>query len=217
MSLDKKLVKTDERKTNMARKKAVKKPEAAEKIIIPAITISTLSVKITGDSPLICHKWSEKAKQEMRDKQMKKAKAPKEAKDPDQCFRDSLYEHPDGGYGFPAIAFKASAVQACSHIDGVTKVLARGAFHIDCELVKINGTPTMREDMVKIGNGIADLRYRGEFKQWSTEFQIRFNPNILSKEQILNLFNMAGFSCGIGEWRPQRDGSFGMFHVDMAG
>ena len=187
----------------MASGKTVKKPKAVEKISIPAATIATLTIKIISDSPLISHKWSDRA--------------PHVAKDPEQCFKDSLYEHPDGGYGFPAIAFKASAVQACAHIKGITKVLARGAFCIACELVKIDGTPAMREDRVKINNGIVDFFYRGEFKKWSTEFQIHFNPNIISKEQILNLFNMAGFSCGVGDMRPQMDGNFGMFHVDMAG
>jgi hypothetical protein len=29
----------------------------------------------------------------------------------------------------------------------------------------------------------------------------------------VNLFNVAGFAVGVGEWRPERDGSNGMFHV----
>jgi hypothetical protein len=33
-------------------------------------------------------------------------------------------------------------------------------------------------------------------------------------EQIVNLFNIGGFACGVGEWRPGKDGSNGMFHVE---
>lgn len=175
--------------------------------------IGQLKISLIGDSPLICHAWSKKAKQEMLDKQMKRAKTAKAAKDPERDFRESLYNHPDGGYGFPVVAFKAAAVDACSHVSGVTKVEARGAFHINGEFVKIKGTPTMREDMVRIGMGTADIRFRGEFKQWSTEFVVRYNSNVLSGEQIVNLFNTAGFAIGVGEWRPQKDGSYGMFHV----
>lgn len=36
-------------------------------------------------------------------------------------------------------------------------------------------------------------------------------------EQIVNLFNVAGFACGVGEWRPSKDGSFGTFHVESIG
>jgi hypothetical protein len=71
----------------------------------------------------------------------------------------------------------------------------------------------MREDMVRVGMGSADLRYRGEFKEWKTTFSIRFNKNVLSIEQIVLLFNTAGFAIGVGEWRPEKNGSHGMFHV----
>jgi hypothetical protein len=182
-------------------------------ITLPALNIQMLQLRLVGDSPLICHAWSEKAKRQMLDTQMKKAKQAKAAKDPDADFRESLYPHPDGGFGFPAVAFKAAAVDACSSIEGVTKVEARGAFHIMGDLVKINGTPTPREDMVRVGMGSADIRYRGEFREWSADIALRYNTNVLSPEQIANLFNTAGFAVGVGEWRPQRDGSFGMFHV----
>jgi hypothetical protein len=29
----------------------------------------------------------------------------------------------------------------------------------------------------------------------------------------VNLFNTAGFGVGIGEWRSEKDGQHGMFHV----
>lgn len=55
-----------------------------------------------------CHAWSEKAKRQMLDKQMKKAQSAKEAKSPEQDYHDSLYHLEGGGYGFPAVAFKAA-------------------------------------------------------------------------------------------------------------
>jgi hypothetical protein len=190
-----------------------KKAEVAQTITLPALNIRTANLTLVGDSALICHKWSEKAKREMLDKQMKKAKQAKLAKDPQQDYIDSMYPHPDGGWGFPSVAFKAAAVDACSHVANMTKVEARGAFHIDGELVKIQGEPQPREDMVRIAMGTADIRYRGEFKEWRTSFDIRFNVNVITIEQIANLFNTAGFAIGVGEWRPQKDGSYGMFHV----
>lgn len=188
-----------------------------DSINLPPLEIEVITVKLVGDSPLISHAWSEKSKKEMRDKQMKKAKSAKEAKDPEREFRESLYLHPDGGYGFPSIAFKMAAVDACSHVGDITKVLARGAFHVIGEFVKIEGEPTMREDMVRIGMGTADLRYRGEFKTWSASLKVRYNKRVLSSEQIVNLFNTGGFAIGIGEWRPQKDGAFGMYHVEIEG
>ena len=187
-------------------------------IELPKMDIQFLDIPIVGDSPLICHAWSAKAKKEMLDKQMKKAKGARQAKSPEQDFEESLYPMEGGGYGFPSVAFKAAAVASCRAIEGVTMTLARGAFHVMGELVPIKGTPTPREDMVRVGMGTADIRYRGEFKEWSAVLPVRFNANVLSAEQIVNLFNTAGFHVGVGEWRPGKSGGgYGMFHVAAEG
>ena len=114
-----------------------------ESVTIPALDIKVIRMNLVGDSPLISHRWDDKAKKEMLDKQMKKAKQGKKAKNPEQDFFASLYwldgmpSNPtkakltEAEFGFPTVAFKAAAVNACSHVDGLTKVLARGAFHIN--------------------------------------------------------------------------------------
>ncbi len=71
----------------------------------------------------------------------------------------------------------------------------------------------MREDMVRIGMGTADIRYRGQFWPWYVIITVRHNANVLSAGQIMNLFNTAGFGVGVGEWRSEKDGQHGMFHV----
>ena len=186
-------------------------------VTLPPLQIETVNVTLIGDTPLIVHRWSEKAKKQMLDKQMKKASAGKEAKDPERDFRESLYVLEDGTYGFPIIGFKAAAVTACTSIGSMTKVAARQAFHVDGEFAVIEGDePQMREDMVRVGMGTADIRYRGEFKNWWTTISVKFNANVMSAEQILNLMQTAGFAVGVGEWRPEKDGQFGRFHVASA-
>lgn len=207
---------------------ATKKATANENmVVIPEIELKTMKIKVVGDSPLIVHAWSEKAKKMMLDKQMKKASTGKEAKDPWMDYCESMYwldgmpEYPtqedidNARFGFPACAFKASAVDA-GYQQGILakKTTARGGFHILGDMVEIKGCkPNMREDMVRIGQGTADIRYRAEFKEWEAELTIRFNPKVFSAEQIVNLLNYGGFANGVGEWRPEKDGSFGCFHV----
>jgi len=199
-------------------------------IELPKLDIKLMEVTIIGDSPLIVHAWSVKAKREMLDKQLKKAKGAREAKDPKADFEASLYRLADGGFGFPSVGFKNAAVTACTSVAGITKIAARQAFHILGEDVDIEGAfegtkarnnlvrikggePAMREDMVRVGMGTADLRYRGEFADWYARLLIRYNGNVLSESQILNILNVAGFAVGVGEWRPEKDGMSGMFHV----
>lgn len=236
---------------------AIKKTE--EHISIPAIDIRHATIKVVGDSPLIMHKWSEKAKKEILDKQMKKAKSKgHDAKDPVRDFIDSMYwlegepvEKTEEGFadaikngarfGFPSVAFKAAAV-AAGFRSKVTKdkVTMNGAFHINPELIEIknwevspvagsiddsdekeefdgryiNKAPSIREDMVRVGMGVADIRYRGMFENWSAVIPIKYNAGVVSLEQLVNLFNLGGFACGLGEWRIEKGGSFGSFHVE---
>jgi len=200
-------------------------------IELPPLNIQTLKVTLIGDSPLIVHAWSPKALKQMADKQQKKASAGREAKDPWADFCGSMYwlsERPEkpteedvesARFGFPAIAFKAAAVTACTSIGGVTKVAARQAFHVEGEMVEIKSAepPSMREDVTRVGMGVADLRYRGEWQKWSVELLVKFNGNLMSAEQVVSLFDTAGFAVGVGEWRPERDGPYGRFHVARDG
>ena len=205
-----------------------KKEEMQPRIMVPAIGKQMATIHIVGDSSLIVHAWSEKAKRMMLEKQLKKAKAGREVRVPWQEYCDSLYwltekpEKPtpedfeDARFGFPATAFKACAIDAAYQLGAIDKkTTARGAFHIPDDLVEIKGTPTMREDMVRLG-GItspADLRYRGEFLEWEADIIVEFAPMSISLEQIANMFNLGGFAVGVGEWRPSKDGGHGRFHV----
>lgn len=185
---------------------------ASSTIELPALRIETVQLMLVGDSPLIVHAWSEKAKRQMLDKQMKKATKAKEAKDPEADYEACFYRTATGAYGFPAIGVKAAMVSACRFADAKMTV-ARGAFHIDAEMLEVFGEPRPREDMVRVGMGTADIRYRPEFVDWRMPVAIKFNAAAMSAEQIANLLNIAGFGVGIGEWRPEKNGSYGRFHV----
>lgn len=214
-----------------------KKNEAAI-IEIKPINIVTTTVRIAGDTQLIMHRWSEKAKRMILEKQMKKTKSSaKEAKNPIEDFIESIYwmegkpsEYTEEAFdeacrngarfGFPVTAIKQATISS-AYRNGITKDMAslRGAFFIAGEgselLAEVKGCmPTMREDMVRVGMGVADIRFRGEFSNWYMDLQVSYNANgAYTLDQIINLINVGGFSCGIGEWRPEKDGNYGMYHV----
>lgn len=195
----------------------------AEIQLLPLLLVK-VDLRVVGTTPLICHRWSVKAREMMLAKQQQKALNKPGMRVPEAEYLDSLYPMPggnaiDGPWGFKAIAFKAAAVTACTSIGGISKVAARQAFHIDGigdeQLVAIEGAPQCREDMVRIGMGTADLRYRGQFTEWSVILPITYNKSVISREQLVNLFNTAGFAVGVGEWRPEKDGTNGRFFANI--
>lgn len=201
---------------------------------IPQLKMETAVIHVVGDTPLIVHKWSEKAKKEIRDKQMKKASTKKEAKDPVADFIDTLYwldgepeEKTQEGFekalaagarfGFPATGFKQCAIMGAYRLGADIKTtVAKAAIIIPCEYIEIKGKAvTMREDMVKVGgiSKVADIRYRAQIEDWEADIPVKYVSSVLSLEQVINLFNLGGFACGVGEWRNEKNGVFGSFHV----
>ena len=82
-----------------------------------------------------------------------------------------------------------------------------------CEI--ISDPPVMREDMVRVGMGTPDIRYRGEFQNWSINLTIQYNKNgQYSASDILNIIQAGGYACGIGEWRVEKDGMNGSYHIE---
>lgn len=183
---------------------------AAERILVPII----------GTSPLIIHRFSEKAKRQMLDT-MQGRKTPKTARDPQADYEAALYKYKDGGYGFPIIAFKAATVGGARFYSGVTMtalrqfMFFRGEPGVDGQgLARITGEPRMREDVVRVGRGGADLRYRPEFPEWSTTLEVVYVTSALTRGSVLSLIDAGGMGVGVGEWRPEKDGDFGTYRVD---
>lgn len=174
-------------------------------------------IEVKGTAPLIVHAWSSKAKQMILDKQQGRKPA-KELKDPQADYEASMYRLPDGGHGFPVLGFKAATVGGARYFNGVTMTQMRQAmFFIGDssapDLVRLKcSDPMMREDMVRVGMGTADIRYRAEYRDWGAVLQIQYVPSVISLDSIVALVDAGGMG-GIGEWRPERDGAFGTYEV----
>lgn len=183
--------------------------------ILPEIKLKRLGMILVGKTPLITHAWGPKALEQMRTKQQKGAKMAKAAKDPNADFEAAKYRNAKGEECVRAAFFKNAIVSACRYSDDLKMTLIRGALFVEGDLLPIKGNKSvMREDTVRVGMGTADLRYRPEYRDWSVDIVVEFNANSLSAAQVVNLVRLAGFSVGICEWRPEKNGDFGRFDVD---
>ena len=182
-------------------------------------SIREVTVPIIGISPLIIHAWSVKAMREIADKQAGKAKNKKhDIRVPEEDYENAKHKSPQGWEGFPAAGFKAAMIRGAKMI-GLEMKTTQTAFFVkaddeETQLVKIEGTPRMRTDMVRVGMGSADIRYRPEYPEWSANLTIEFNSGIVSLDQIYQLIKAAGYGCGIGEMRPEKGKfNFGRFKL----
>lgn len=189
-------------------------------IQIDKIGAETIRVPILGTTPLIVHRFSEKAKRQMLDN-MQGRKSPKEPKNPDAEYQAAFYRLKDGNPGFPVIAFKAATVGGARFYSGVTMTALKQFIFLQGEvgddgraLCRIEGEPRMREDVVTVGRGGTDLRYRPEFPEWSTTLDVTYVTSALTRGSVLSLIDAGGMGVGVGEWRPEKDGDFGTYRID---
>lgn len=172
-------------------------------------SIRQVTIPIIGISPLIVHAWSEKSKKMISDKQAGKAKNKKhEIRQPEEEYQDAKHISVSGWEGFPAAGFKAAMIRGAKMIGMVMKDTQTAFFiNAECEetqLVRIHGESRMRTDMVRVGMGSSDIRYRPEYPDWYAELNIEFNSGIVSIDQIHQLVKAAGYGCGVGEMRPEK-------------
>ena len=228
------------------------KAAKTEEISIRSFEQKTTKIRIVGDSPLIIHNWSEKAKKEMLDAQTGKGKTKKKPckmpfddfaracywitpmptetiKDPcngeeREVVTEELFDKAikDGAkFGIKTISFKLAGNSTAYRMGWVKNQMGlRGAYFLGSEfgeLAEIKGCiPMMREDPVKVGMGSSDLRYRPIFENWYCDLDLHLNTGFgFSFDDIINAINAGGAGCGVGEWRPEKDGPFGTYHVEI--
>jgi len=175
---------------------------------------------IKGISPLIQHAWSEKGLAQMRKTAAERKKTPKVPRDPESEFKNATHRTDEGGYGIPILAFKAALISAAHKDYGLEKTTVRKALFVPCSdsgmIVPMEcAEPIMREDIVRIGMNQTDLRYRPEFTTWRVHIRAQVDKELLSTGDVVNLVGRAGFSIGIGEWRPEKGGENGRFELDL--
>ena len=189
-------------------------------IEIPRIKKERVRITIVGLSPLMVNNFSEKSRKEIDDKQQKKAAKARDGRNPAKEYDAAFYHmSKKGKYGMPAAGLRNAAVSACRFVEGVSMTVAKGCLFVleqENGLVEIKGKPTMDERIVRVGtfgNKKPMTRYRPRWDKWECTFEVLYASDTISSEQLLNLFDKAGFHVGLCEYRPEKSGNCGMFEV----
>jgi hypothetical protein len=203
-------------------KKASKEEKLSESAIeLKPLQIETIIVPIIGITPVIPHKWSEKAKRLMLDAQQGNKTKQRDPKVPETDAEAATYRLPDGRPGLPAVSFKGAIVAGCRFFTGITLTQMKMCIFVEGEgadqLIPIEGEALLREDTVRNASGVADLRYRYQFWPWSVMLPVRYHSSIISRKSLFALID-AGGNAGVGDWRPSSPrsttGTYGRFQID---
>lgn len=85
-------------------------------------------------------------------------------------------------------------------------------------LVRILGPePEQWVAPVRNATGVMDLRSRPRWNTWGASVTVRFDADVFTLDDVVNLFARIGAQVGVGEGRPFSKNScglgFGLFHI----
>ena len=200
----------------------MEKPIETKAIEIKAPRFQIVELDIQGTAPLVIHKFSAKAREQIIATQkagsQAKGKRAREPKNFDEVYMGAFHVSKDGWYGVPAGAFRNGMISACrtvgykmTHAKLAVFVLADGIEGDDgTPLVRIEGEPKKHTTYARNDNGSVDIRVRPMWETWSMKVRIRFDADMFSAEDVANLMMRVGMQGGIGEGRPDSKNSAGM-------
>ena len=204
-----------------------------KRVEISAPNFQTGVFRIIGTAPYLQHKFSNRPKQEIKEKQMAGSTAKKNkqkvAKDFNACYEESKYVGTDGTNGIPATAFRNAFIRACKLV-GYEMTMAKMSVFVEADtydqddgtpLVNfVKGKPKMHEGIVRIQQTM-DLRVRAMWREgWEMDLRVKWDADQFTIDDISNLIMRAGLQVGVGEGRPFSKASagcgFGTFELKGA-
>ncbi|MEK9724888.1 MAG: hypothetical protein VW405_15580 [Rhodospirillaceae bacterium] len=205
--------------------------KTTQAILITPPDIRLARFRIRGTAPLVLHRFSVKAKEQIKATQEQgssaKSRKNREAKDFDSLYRDAQYFLDDGSNGIAAPAFRSAMISA-ARVAGFVMTRAKLSVFVEPDgfdvldgtpLVRITkGAPEKYTTHARNESGVIDIRCRPMWRDgWEAVLTVRHDAGTLTVEDVTNLLARAGLQVGIGEGRPDSKKScglgFGLFEI----
>lgn len=191
-----------------------KKKDQQQQAVISPPNLVVATFLVVGTSPLVIHKFSKKAQEQMMADQeagdTKKSKNKRQPKDFEALYEAAKYVSPEGWCGIPATAFRGSLISAC-RIAGFVMTRAKLSLFVIADgvdketgypIVRITkGEPEMHVAPARNDNSSIDLRSRPMWREWQCDLMIRYDADQFTLNDVANLLRRAGEQVGICEGR----------------
>ena len=198
------------------------KAAVTQSVTIKPANIQTAEFNIKGTAPYVQARFSGKAMQAMMSKMAAGSTATKSrakpARDFDDDYRQAMHISTEGWYGIPAGAFRQAMISACRLV-GFKMTLAKLSIFVHADgfdkidgipLIRLEGTPERADMAVRNATGVADIRVRPMWREWSAKVRVKYDADQFTLQDVTNLMQRVGMQVGIGEGRPDSRESAGL-------
>jgi len=210
-----------------------KAPKAAPKELeatILEVKRARLTMYVVGETPLIVHAMSAKAKEELLFPGRKKNNAEKLTTlkhDPIEeyraCFDRASRDDAKTAILAKATWFKGAMMTAALDQPGVFKsTIGRLCWvygDYSSDMIHLYGIPQLHMSVVRQAgmNKTPDIRSRPILSRWCCEVTVGYSVPLIAERDVVNLLAAGGITSGVGDWRVQKgSGSFGSYRVAAA-
>lgn len=202
-------------------------------VAIKPPNMQNVCMRITGTSPYVQARFSQKAIETMVEKHkagslQAKKKTAKPPRDFNADYENAKHVSTEGWVGIPAPALRNAMISAC-RLCGFKMTIGKMSVFVEADgfdavdgvpLVRIDGEPNPFQMYTRNTTGVCDIRVRPKWDRWSADVRIRFDADQFTAEDVANLLMRAGMQVGIGEGRPDSRESnglgWGLFEVQAA-
>ena len=178
--------------------------------------------EIVGTSPLVVHRFSQKAKDKMINEMISPTKGgsrrKREPLDPEAMYNDARYVSKDGWDGFNAAAVRNAMISAC-RLCGFKMTIAKlslfviadglDKFEPQYNLIRIYGDRVRLDAIGRLANGAPNPVYRPMYFPWSAKLRVSFDSDQLALHDVANLLHRVGTQIGLCEGRYDSKNSAG--------
>lgn len=171
-----------------------------------------VKVEIKGITPYLMHRFGEETADTKTERKIGK-------KDYEAEVEKALYKSPDGEIYVPSMQLKGCLIEAGKQMRVVGKGKSTysklfGAFL----LIEPDTIPMINQEWITDARAVVIqrsriIRYRPKFMDWSLTFTITIMDDGIAMDVVRQGLEIGGNYVGIGDFRPQKKGTFGRFMV----
>jgi hypothetical protein len=189
----------------------------------------SLTLRLKGLSPMLMHSDRYANPLDPDTKEHKRLTSKRKKTDEDHAaiayseWKGGLYFDERLGPYLPSINVRSCLVEGAK-LNKLGAAMQRGTIILEDKLaLKYSGPRTIdglwgnarfRDCRSVVVSRQRLMRYRPCFPEWEAELEITFDPQIIEADQILQSAENAGKFIGLGDFRPNKGGSFGRFEVE---
>jgi len=189
---------------------------SAKAVVIAQPRRALIGLEIEGTAPMIQHNFSQKVLEELLRKHMG-INQQREKKNPRECIEDAIIRNVLGQVCAPSVAFKSAMLTAASSLKTFERKgrLLKSTLFVEGSAIPLEFARMVpRMDMVRLSGmtRTPDVRFRPQFDDWTARLIVTYDDSLWNVQSVADLVQRSG-RIGVGEWRPERNGTFGTYQI----